>query len=255
MKDLQNQPDKRNISIDKVGVKDVRYPITVLDRANKTQQTTALINMYVNLPHNFRGTHMSRFIEILNEYHHSLHIDTMGNILEEMKKKLDAEKAHMEIKFPYFIEKEAPVSKSKSLMEYECTYIGTLSDVADFIIGVKVPVTSLCPCSKEISDYGAHNQRSHINIKIRHTDFIWFEDLIEIAEKSASSPLYSLLKRSDEKYVTEQAYDNPMFVEDIVRSIVEKLNQDKNITWFHVESENFESIHNHSAYAAIEKSR
>ncbi len=255
MKDIQNEPDFRNIPINKVGVKNLRYPITVLDKTNKIQQTIASINMYVNLPHNFRGTHMSRFIEILNQHHHKFHIDTMGEILDEMKQKLNAEEAHMEVSFPYFIEKFAPVSKSSGLMEYQCRYEGSLSTDADFIIGVKVPVTSLCPCSKEISDFGAHNQRSVISIQVRYTDFIWFEDLISIAEQSASSELYSLLKREDEKFVTEEAYNNPMFVEDIVRNLSQNLNNIKNITWYRVESENFESIHNHNAYASIERGK
>jgi GTP cyclohydrolase I len=253
MKDIQNQPDFRNIPIDKVGVKDLRYPITVLDRTNKIQQTIGSINMYVNLPHHFRGTHMSRFIEILNEYHHSLHIDTCSEILRKMKQKLHAEEAHIEVNFPYFIEKHAPVSKSAGLMEYQCSYLGTLREEEDFIIGVQVPVTSLCPCSKEIAEYGAHNQRSIIKIKVRYLDFIWFEELIEIAETSASSQLYSLLKRVDEQYVTQYAYENPMFVEDIVRAVAQKLDENAKISWYQVEAENFESIHNHNAYAAVEK--
>ncbi len=256
MKDIQKQTDTRNVPINKVGVKDVKYPITVLDKQNKSQNTIGSINMYVNLPHNFRGTHMSRFIEILNEYHNQLHIDTMNNILHEMKNRLNAEEAHMEMTFPYFIEKTAPVSKIKSLMEYECSYNGTLkNDDEDFVIKVKVPVTSVCPCSKEISEYGAHNQRSQVSIEVRYNDFVWFEDLVEIAENAASSPVYSILKRVDEKYVTEKGYDNPQFVEDIVRNIAIELNNDTRITWYHIESENFESIHNHSAYACIEKQK
>lgn len=253
MKDIQNQEDFRNVPINKVGVKDVKYPITVLDKKNKAQNTIGNINMYVNLPHNFRGTHMSRFIEILNKYHNRLHIDTMSDILHEMGNRLEAEEAHMEMTFPYFIEKEAPVSKMKSLMEYECTYAGILKKNKEgFKIKVKVPVTSVCPCSKEISDYGAHNQRSHVTIEVKMKDFVWFEDLIEIAENAASSPVYSILKRVDEKYVTERGYDNPMFVEDIVRNIAVELNKLDSIDWYHIESENFESIHNHSAYACID---
>jgi len=253
MKDIQNQSDHRNVPINKVGVKDVKYPITVLDKKNQAQNTIGIINMYVNLPHNFRGTHMSRFIEILNKYHNRLHIDTMSDILQDMKEKLEAEETHMEMTFPYFIEKEAPVSKMKSLSEYECKYSGTLKNgVEEFVIKVIVPVTSVCPCSKEISEYGAHNQRSHVTIEVKMNDFIWFEDLIEIAENAASSPVYSILKRVDEKYVTEQGYDNPMFVEDIVRNIAVELNKLESIDWYHIESENFESIHNHSAYASID---
>ncbi len=253
MIDVQNRPDHRKIDIDRVGIKNLSYPITVLDKSNKIQHTVGSINMYVSLPHRFRGTHMSRFIEILNEYHRELHIDAVGEILQKMKEKLHAEEAHMEVSFPYFIEKSAPVSKAKSLMEYRCKYIGTLSDREDFILSVAVPVTTLCPCSKELADRGAHNQRSIVRIKIRYTGFVWIEELIELAESSASSPVYSLLKRKDEKIVTEHAYDNPKFVEDVVRELAQKLNSDPRIIWYNVESENFESIHNHNAYASIER--
>ena len=255
MRDIQNQPDTRKIPIDRVGVKNLSYPITVLDRTNKTQHTVGSINMYVNLPHHFRGTHMSRFVEILNTYHQTLHIDTIGTILRKMKEKLHAEEAHMEISFPYFIEKSAPVSGAKSLMEYKCTYKGTLKEKEDFILGVEIPVTTLCPCSKELSDRGAHNQRSVVTIQIRSHRLVWIEELIEYAETCASSPLYALLKRRDEKAVTENAYDHPMFVEDIVREIAKKLNGDPRVIWYSVESENFESIHNHSAYASVEKDK
>ena len=253
MVDVQSQKDNRNISIDKVGVKGLSYPITVLDRAQEIQHTIGSINMYVNLPHHFRGTHMSRFVEILNEHHRELHIDKVGSILRTMKERLEAEEAHMEVAFPYFIEKAAPVSGATSLMEYRCYYLGTLTDKEDVVLGVDVPVTTLCPCSKEMSDRGAHNQRSEIRIRVRYSGHVWLEELIEIAEASASSPLYALLKRSDEKEVTEQAYDHPKFVEDVVREVASLLNQDSRITWYSVESENFESIHNHSAYASIEK--
>ncbi|MFO7890742.1 MAG: GTP cyclohydrolase FolE2 [bacterium] len=252
MYDIQNEPSASGITIDKVGVKNLSYPITVRDRAKKIQYTIGSINMYVNLPHQFRGTHMSRFIEILNEYHREIHIDTVSKILKKMKKKLNAQEAHMEIRFPYFIEKKAPVSGAVSMMEYNCTYVGNLKEKKDFILGVEIPVNSLCPCSREISEKGAHNQRSIITIQARFHKFVWIEELIEIAENSASSPLYALLKRKDEKYVTESAYDNPKFVEDMVRSVAEKLNQDSRIEWYNVSSENFESIHNHSAYASLE---
>jgi GTP cyclohydrolase I len=255
MRDVQNQPDTRKIPIDKVGVKNLSYPITVLDRTNKTQHTVGSINMYVNLPHDFRGTHMSRFIEILNAHHRELHIDTVGEVLQKMKEALHAEEAHIEVAFPYFIEKSAPVSGAKSLMEYRCRYSGTLREKADFILAVEVPVTTLCPCSKELSDRGAHNQRSVVTIRVRMRKLVWIEELIAWAEASASSPVYALLKRSDEKAVTEHAYDTPMFVEDIVRDVSRRLNDDARITWYSVESENFESIHNHSAYASIERNK
>ena len=254
MKDVQSQPDLRNVPIDRVGVKNLRYPITVLDRANKLQQTVGSINMYVNLPHRFRGTHMSRFVEILNEYHHTLHVDIIGEILKKMKMKLHAQEARMEVTFPYFIEKSAPISKTKSLMEYCCTFMGTLMDREDFVLGVEVPVTTLCPCSKEISKKGAHNQRSMVRIQIRYQGFIWIEELIETAEGASSCPIYALLKRSDEKAVTERAYENPRFVEDVVREVAVRLNTDSRITWYRIESENLESIHNHNAYAAVERS-
>ena len=253
MKDIQNEPDHRNIPIDRVGVKDLKYPITVSDRANEIQHTVASINMYVNLPHHFRGTHMSRFIEILNMHHRDFHIDTVEKILHDMKERLNACEAHMEVQFPYFIEKQAPVSGAASLLEYQCSYHGTLKEKADFVLGVDVPVTTLCPCSKELSRRGAHNQRSFVSIQIRSRTLVWIEELTEIAEASASSPVYALLKREDEKAVTEQAYDNPMFVEDMVREIARRLNEDPRITWYRVSSENVESIHNHSAYASIEK--
>jgi len=253
--DIQNEPDFRNFAIDQVGVKNLSYPITVRDKVNGVQHTVGSINMYVSLPHNFRGTHMSRFIEILNKYHKNLHIDTVQQILHTMKEKLHAEESHMEVRFPYFIEKNAPVSKEVGLMEYNCSYVGNLREKTDFIVGVQVPVTTLCPCSKEISDRGAHNQRSIVSIQIRSKKMVWIEELIEYAEESASSPVYSLLKRKDEKAVTEQAYDNPMFVEDVVRELAVRLEKDKRVFWFKVESENYESIHNHNAYASIERTK
>lgn len=255
MIDIQNQPSLKKIKIDKVGVKNLSYPITVRDKTNKIQHTIGSINMYVNLPNKFRGTHMSRFIEILNEHHKELHIDTIGEILRKMKKKLNAHEAHMDVSFPYFIEKKAPKSGALSMMEYQCIYTGTLREKKDFILGVEIPVSTLCPCSKEISENSAHNQRSIVTIKIRSVKLVWIEELIEIAENSSSSPLYALLKRNDEKYLTELAYQNPMFVEDVVRSIAEKLNNDSRIEWYMVSSENFESIHNHNAYASIEQDK
>lgn len=255
MKDVQNQPDARKISIDRVGVKNLSYPITVLDRANGVQHTVGSITMTVSLPHRFRGTHMSRFVEILNEHHRELHIDKVGDILKKMKERLDAEEASMEVVFPYFIEKSAPESGAKSLMEYGCFFQGNLSDHADFVLGVDVPVTTLCPCSRELSERGAHNQRSVVRIRVRYNGFVWIEELIEMAEASASSPLYALLKREDEKAVTERAYDHPMFVEDVVREAAVKLDADPRITWYSVESENMESIHNHNAYARVERGK
>ncbi len=253
MPDLQNRPDVRNISIDKVGVKDIRYPIVVQDKNRDRQSTVARINMYVDLPHHFKGTHMSRFIEILNQYHGEISIERMDTILQGMKDHLEASRAHLEFDFPYFIEKQAPVSRARSLMEYQCQMIGSLGESSDFILGVTVPVTSLCPCSREISARGAHNQRSEVSVQIRYSEHVWIEDLIEWIESCASAPVYSLLKREDEKALTEQAYDNPMFVEDIVREVTLKLSAVPRITWFKIQCENFESIHNHSAYAQVER--
>ncbi len=255
MKDIQNHTDDRNVDIDQVGVKGIRYPITVLDKDMGEQQTVAKINMYVNLPRYYKGTHMSRFVEILNEHSRRISVQNFTEILEEMKARLDAESAHIEITFPYFISKLAPVTGSEGLMEYKCTFKGSLNSGKDLILIINVPISTLCPCSKEISDFGAHNQRGEVRLQVRFEKFMWIEDLIKLVEQSASSEVFSVLKREDEKYVTERAYENPMFVEDIVREIAVKLNNDPNITWFAVESENFESIHNHNAYARIEKNK
>ena len=254
MKDIQNHQDYRNIDIDQVGVKGIRYPITVLDKSAGEQQTVAKINMYVSLPRYYKGTHMSRFVEILNEHSRRISLQNFSEILEEMKNRLSAESAHMEITFPYFINKAAPVTGTEGLMEYKCTFKGSLNNKGtDLVIIIHVPISTLCPCSKEISDFGAHNQRGEVRLQIRFKKFVWIEDLIRLVEESASSDVYTVLKREDEKFVTERAYNNPMFVEDIVREIALRLGNDPNITWFAVESENFESIHNHNAYAYVEK--
>jgi GTP cyclohydrolase I len=255
MIDVQNQRDYRNVDIEKVGVKNIRYPITVLDKAKGVQHTVANVNMYVSLPHHFKGTHMSRFIEILNMYKGEIAIKNFSAILQEMKTALRAKSAHLEIEFPYFIEKQAPVSGATGLMEYRCRFCGSSNEEGadDFSVGIDVPVTTVCPCSKEISEQGAHNQRGTVTVKVRFKKFIWLEDIIQLVEQSSSCDIYSILKRPDEKYVTERAYERPMFVEDVVREVAKKLSSDPNITWFAVESENFESIHNHSAYAYVEK--
>lgn len=252
MPDMQQSRDTRNIAIDKVGVKDIRYPIVVRDKYREQQHTVAKINMFVDLPEHFKGTHMSRFIEVLNLYHGAISVENMETILAEMKSRLGSGRAHLELDFPYFIEKQAPVSGARSLLEYQCRMIGTQAEDFDFILEASIPVTSLCPCSKEISDRGAHNQRSIVTVQIRYTEHIWLEDLIQWVEECASCPVYALLKREDEKAVTEQAYDNPMFVEDMVRAVTEKLSAVEQISWFKIQCENFESIHNHSAYAMVE---
>lgn len=255
MRDVQKRRDTRNIPINKVGVKDISYPIVVMDKQRELQHTVARVNMFVDLPHHFKGTHMSRFIEVFNSYREKIGLSNMELILKEMKEKLEADSAHLEIEFPYFIEKRAPVSGAAGLMEYTCQFIGSLAGEVDFVLGIKIPVTSLCPCSKEISRHGAHNQRSVITVKVRYRDFVWIEDIVETIETCGSSQLYSLLKREDEKFVTEHAYEHPRFVEDIVREATLRLLEMDNITWFSIEVENFESIHNHSAYAAIERDK
>ena len=260
MVDVQNRPDNRNIPIDQVGVADLRYPITVLDRYQGRQGTVANIRMTVNLPHHFKGTHMSRFIEVLNSHRGEVTMWTVLRILHDLKERLDAERARVEVNFPYFLEKLAPVSRAPGLMEYECAFIGESGAGGDdFILSVKVPVTSLCPCSKALSRYGAHNQRGHITIEARSCVVakkpekpIWIEELVEVAESSASAPVYALLKRDDEKALTEMAYDHPVFVEDIVRNVAQKLMADDRVAWFKVTAVNQESIHNHSAFAEIE---
>lgn len=255
MIDVQNQLDHRNINIDKVGVKDIRYPITVMDKNNGVQHTVACINMYVNLPREFKGTHMSRFIEILNEFHGNLDMREFSTILEAMQDRLQSESAHLEISFPYFIEKLSPVTATPGLMEYVCRVTGSLDrkNGFDLVSEVNVPVTTVCPCSKEISEHGAHNQRGIVSLAVRFKKFVWIEDLVNLVEYAASCEVFSVLKRPDEKYVTEKAFENPKFVEDVVRDIAKELKFDPNITWFKVDVENFESIHNHSAYACIER--
>jgi GTP cyclohydrolase I len=253
--DVQATPDTRHLAIDRVGIKAIRHPVRIQERGGGIQHTVATFNMYVGLPHEFKGTHMSRFVEILNAHEREISVETFRMMLREMAKKLEAESGHIEMSFPYFVQKKAPVSGVKSLLDYEVTFIGEIRGGREhFTLKVLVPVTSLCPCSKKISERGAHNQRSHVTVAARIDDrFVWIEEIIDLVEKQASSELYGLLKRPDEKYVTEYAYDNPKFVEDMVRDIAALLNRDGRIVGYMVESENFESIHNHSAYAAIEK--
>ncbi|MCP5159348.1 MAG: GTP cyclohydrolase I FolE2 [Gammaproteobacteria bacterium] len=254
--DVQNSADTRRLAINKVGIKDIRHPVRVRDRSGGEQHTIAIFNMYVNLPHNFKGTHMSRFVEILNVPGREISVDSFKDMLVEMTERLEAEAGHIEMTFTYFVNKAAPISGVESLMDYEVTFIGEIRNGQPAMnLKVVVPVTSLCPCSKKISRYGAHNQRSHVTINVRVKGFLWIEDMIDLAEKEASCELFGLLKRPDEKYVTEQAYENPKFVEDMVRDIAAKLNQDDRVAAYAVESENFESIHNHSAYAMIERDK
>jgi len=252
-KDVQSQKDHRQIPIERVGVKEVHYPVIVLDRANRYQATVARINMFVNLPHNFKGTHMSRFIEVLNQHHGRISLQNLHQILKDLMKSLNARSAHIELSFPYFLKKQAPVSQEQSLMEYICHYIGDRKgDKEEFMVGVEVPLSTLCPCSKEMSQFGAHNQRGLVRVMLKFKEFFWIEDVIELVESSASAPVYALLKREDEKFITELAYKNPRFVEDLVREVSRKLKKNGNFPWFKVEAENFESIHNHNAYAMVE---
>lgn len=250
--DVQGSPDTRELAINKVGIKSIRHPIKVSDRSEAEQHTIASFSMYVYLPHNFKGTHMSRFVQILNDQEKALTAESFKDMLREMAKRLEADSGYIEMNFPFFVNKSAPVTGVQSLLDYDVTLIGEIKDGrVSTRIKVVVPVTSLCPCSKSISDYGAHNQRSHVTVNAKTEGFIWIEELIELVEKQASCELYGLLKRPDEKFVTEHAYDNPKFVEDLVRDIAVQLNGDERIRAYSLESENFESIHNHSAYAQI----
>jgi GTP cyclohydrolase I len=254
IKDIQGRPDTRRIAIDKVGIKDILHPIRVKDKSCGEQRTVAHFDMYVNLPHDFKGTHMSRFVEILNNHDREISIASFPTMLQEMLAKLEAESGYIEMRFPYFIDKAAPVSGVRSLMDYQVSFIGEIDKTGCRIkVKVVVPVTSLCPCSKEISERGAHNQRSHVSVTVETKAFIWLEELITLVEAEASSQIYGLLKRPDEKYVTEYAYDHPKFVEDMVRDVAARLNAEQRIISYRVESENFESIHNHSAYALIQR--
>jgi len=255
IQDKQNEPDFRNIPIYKVGVRDVKFPIQVLDKAYAIQNTVATIGMFVDLPKEFKGTHMSRFIEVLNSHGRIIHVDSIPEILREMQRKFKSATAHIEVEFPYFLTKKAPVSKLESLMDYIARFDATAcGDDIDFVLTVKVNVTTLCPCSKAISDFGAHNQRGTVTVQLRYLKTVWIEDVIALVESCASCELYGLLKRQDEKYVTEHAYKNPVFVEDLVRNVAVKLKVHPDVTWFKVEAENYESIHNHNAYACIEMS-
>ena len=254
--DVQNSADTRHLAIDRVGIKGIRHPVKVKDKSVGVQHTIATFNMYVHLPHNFKGTHMSRFVEILNQHEREISVESFETILQEMVTRLEAKSGYIEMNFPYFVNKTAPVSGVQSLLDYDVTLIGeTVNGKSNFTMKVLVPVTSLCPCSKKISERGAHNQRSHVTLTLRTNEFVWIEDVVRIVEEQASCELYGLLKRPDEKFVTERAYDNPKFVEDMVRDVAAVLDADGRIDAYVVESENFESIHNHSAYALIERDK
>ncbi|MDR2260833.1 MAG: GTP cyclohydrolase FolE2 [Azoarcus sp.] len=255
--DVQGSIDRRHIAIDRVGIKNIRHPVRIRDKSVGIQHTIAVFNMYVGLPHNFKGTHMSRFVEILNRDEREISVESFVPMLRAMVERLEARSGHLEMHFPYFIAKTAPVSGVHSLMDYDVTFIGTLAENGRhaFTLKVVIPVTSLCPCSKEISAYGAHNQRSHVTVTATLNSHLWIEEIVQLVENQASCEVYGLLKRPDEKYVTERAYDNPKFVEDMVRDVAALLNTEARIDAYVVESENFESIHNHSAYALIERDK
>ena len=257
--DIQATPDQRGIPIDQVGITDLRYPIQVLDREEKPFPTVADISMSVHLPHHFKGTHMSRFLEVLSVHEGEVTMRTLPEILHDLKERLDAEEAHIEVGFTYFVEKEAPVTKSPAKVGCDCVFLGTSNGKTDdFALRVTVPVTTLCPCSKEISDYGAHNQRGYVTLEVspnKDADgnwaLIWIEELIDVVERSGSAPVYALLKRPDERHVTMQAFENPVFVEDVVRNAASILNAEERVASYTIKAVNHESIHDHNAFAVV----
>jgi GTP cyclohydrolase I len=254
MTDKQSEPDHRRLRIDKVGVRNLRFPVQVRDKSRDLQNTVATLGLFVDLPEEFKGTHMSRFVEVLNAHGSVIHVENLPDILREMQVRLHASAAHLEMRFPFFLTKKAPVSGKEGVMDYEVGFHATLEgSTLDFVLTVKANVTTLCPCSKAISQYGAHNQRGEVTVQIRSRKLVWIEDLIRWIESCGSSEMYSLLKRVDEKAVTERAYENPVFVEDLVRNVALRLNEHPDIVWYQVEAENQESIHNHNAYACIRK--
>lgn len=256
LQDTQNKVDVRNIPITRVGIKDIKYPFKISDRDGVSQSTIGNFTMSVGLPHDVKGTHMSRFVKILEDQDTSVSIENFDEVVKYTSNILDSDSAYISVDFTYFKKKSAPVSRVESLLDYSINYTCEVkNNVVNKYLKVTVPVTSLCPCSKNISDYGAHNQRSHISAHIRTEKTVWIDDVIEMLEDQASCQIYGLLKRPDEKFVTEQAYDNPKFTEDIIRDVAVTLNKDERITAYKIESENFESIHNHSAYAYIEKDK
>ena len=253
--DVQANPDGRQVPIAKVGVQNIRFPISVKDRRKTAQHTVGRIDMSVDLPDHFKGTHMSRFMEILNSHDGEISVEALPAILLTMRERLNAKTANLRISFPYFMEKHAPVTRAAGLLSYDCAFDASSGSEDDFVLTVKVPVTTLCPCSREISARGAHNQRSMVTVQARFTGELWIEDLVELVDASASCGLYPVLKRADEKWVTERAYDNPRFVEDLVREVTLRFREMEQVTWFNVHVVNFESIHEHDAYAQVEESR
>jgi GTP cyclohydrolase I len=253
--DIQSSPDYRNIDIDKVGIRDIRYPILLLDRSKGTQHSIGTFTLTVDLPHAFKGTHMSRFVEVLAQAHGEISMRSIPELLAMLTKKLNAASAHVVVHFPFFMAKKAPVTGRESLMVYDCGFDAAAGAEEDFVMIVKVPITTLCPCSKEISDRGAHNQRGIVTARVRFDGLVWLEEVIETIERCASCDLYALLKRPDEKFVTEHAFDNPRFVEDVVREVAAAFDADQRIRTFEIEVENFESIHAHNAYAYLKRDK
>ncbi|MGI8603521.1 MAG: GTP cyclohydrolase FolE2 [Verrucomicrobiales bacterium] len=251
--DTQSQQDDRQLAIDRVGVRGLRYPVQIREKGGRLQHTVATVSLAVDLPHHHKGTHMSRFLEVLNIHGPILDVQSIAALPGELRRRLNAKKAHVEFRFPFFLEKTAPVTGSRGLLDYQVAFeVNTAAEI-DFVVHVEAAVTTLCPCSKAISARGAHNQRGVVRLSVRFRKPIWIEDLIRLIEGSASSELYSVLKRPDEKAVTERAYDNPVFVEDVVRNVATRLGEMSEVIWYHVEAENMESIHNHQAFASIEK--
>jgi GTP cyclohydrolase I len=254
--DVQAQRDDRDLAIDQVGIRGLRYPLTFADADGVARGTVATCNVYVSLPGAQKGTHMSRLVELLEDQASAsappLTVATFRSLLDDLVARLDAPAGRIELAFPFFVRKTAPVSGVASLLDYEVKIVGELAGgTYTQTLDVVAPVTSLCPCSKEISDYGAHSQRSAIRIVARPVAPMFVTELLRIGEEEASAELYGILKRADEKYVTEAAYNNPRFVEDLVRNVAARLAADARIGAFAVEAENFESIHNHSAFARI----
>jgi GTP cyclohydrolase IB len=253
--DIQSSPDERMIAIDRVGVRRIKYPICVLDRAKERQHTIGDFTLTVDLPHHFKGTHMSRFLEVLNEHRDKVSVESIPQILEKLRQRLTAETSHLQVEFPFFMTKKAPVTGREGVMEYNCGFYATGGSEEDFVIGAVVPVTTLCPCSKEISARGAHNQRGEVSARLRIKEHVWLEEIIETIESCASCELYPVLKRPDEKWVTEKAYDTPRFVEDMVREVALAFHRDDRILSYEIEVENFESIHAHNAYAYLKRDK
>lgn len=254
MRDVQGERDTRNIPIDRVGVSGVSYPLAVMDPCENVQHVTGIVRMSVSLPKDFRGTHMSRFIEVLEKCRGKMTLGNLEEIVDALKDQLEAPEAEVAVAFPYFVRRSAPVSQAESYTRIDVEFWAMKANRFDFVLKVAVPVQTLCPCSREISKFGAHNQRARVEIEIRMKRLVWIEDLVAVAEQAASAPVLTLLKREDEKALTEMAFLNPRFVEDVVREVSIRLDRDERITWYRVSVVSDESIHNHQAFACLERS-